>query len=90
MRKRLYLLSHVAFLLLAEFIDREFSVAPEDFNRECDPFVSAYEPREKVLLDTQYYSSQSLLDVLGNSKKWLSLDLGSFRPSSSKQKVSDR
>ena len=89
MRKSVYrylLQSHTAFLSLAAVASA--SIAPQDFNKECDQFVSAYEPREKVLLDTQYYSGQSLITVLGVDKLWLSRDLDR-QGSALEQKVSE-
>ena len=88
MGKRLCLLSRV-YITLASLASVA-AVAPQDFNRDCARFVSAYEPREKVLLDTQYYPAQSLITVLGDDNLWLSLEVNNTQNSSSEQKVSDR
>ena len=53
----------------------QLNVAPADFDSSCAQHASSYHPTEKIVLDTQYYTSQSLIDVHGGNKKWLSLDL---------------
>ena len=58
-------------------------VAPADFDTVCNQHASFHSPTEKILLDTQYYESQSLIDVHGNSMKWLSLDLDNTTGTSS-------
>ena len=54
------------------------SVAPDDFSSECiqyaDPNSINY-PNEKVLLDTQFYQSTSLLTALGEDGLWISRGL---------------
>ena len=68
-------LSGIVLLHLSVASDGELNVAPADFDSSCDQHASSHRPSEKVLLDTQYYASQSLVDVQGNNEKWLSLDL---------------
>ena len=54
------------------------SVAPDDFDSEwCTIFAEPgtfNNSNEKVLLDTQFYTSGSLLTILGEDVLWISLD----------------
>ena len=53
------------------------SVAPDDFSSECTPYAepgSFNNPNQKVLLDTQFYPSTTLLSALGEDGLWISLD----------------
>ena len=53
------------------------SVAPDDFASECTIHAepgSVNNPNQKVLLDTQFYPSTTLLSVLGDDALWISLD----------------
>ena len=55
----------------------ELSVAPDDFASECtihaEPGTFS-NPNQKVLLDTQFYPSTTLLTILGEDGLWISLD----------------
>ena len=54
-----------------------FSVAPDDFASECTEHAepgSFNNPNQKVLLDTQFYPSTTLLSALGEDRLWVSLD----------------
>ena len=68
-------------LLLMSMLSVSFSVlsvAPDDFSSKCSEFAkpgSFNNPNEKVLLDTQFYPSETLLGVLGEDGLWISLDL---------------
>ena len=68
------LLAGVVLLHLSVVSGGDLNVAPADFDSNCHQHASPYRSTEKILLDTQYYESQSLIDVQGNSEKWLSLD----------------
>ena len=53
------------------------SVAPDDFVSECTIHAepgSFNNPNQKVLLDTQFYPSTTLLTVVGEDGLWISLD----------------
>ena len=53
------------------------SVAPDDFASECAAFAepgSFNNPNQKVVLDTQFYPSTTLLSIVGEDGLWLSLD----------------
>lgn len=62
--------------LLAHKVDGKVSLAPGDFETECYNYATPSAKNEKVLLDTQYYSSASLLNATGGNRTWLSLDFG--------------
>ena len=54
------------------------SVAPEDFDTECATFAengSFNNSNQKVLLDTQFYQSTTLMSHAGDNKLWISLDI---------------
>ena len=54
------------------------SVAPDDFASECTAFAepgSFNNPNQKVVLDTQFYQKQTLLNIVGGNGLWISLDL---------------
>ena len=71
-------LLYLMFASMANLSLSVLSVAPDDFSNECirhaDP-GTVNNPNEKVLLDTQFYHSQSLLTVLGEDNLWINLDL---------------
>ena len=53
------------------------SVAPDDFASECTIHAepgSFHNPNQKVLLDTQFYPSTTLLSPVGEDGLWISLD----------------
>ena len=53
------------------------SVAPDDFASECIQFAepgSFNNPNQRVLLDTQFYQSTTLLTLKGEDGLWASLD----------------
>ena len=53
------------------------SVAPDDFASECAAFAepgSFNNLNQKVVLDTQFYPSTTLLSVVGDNGLWISLD----------------
>ena len=53
------------------------SVAPDDFASECTIHAepgSFHNPNQKVLLDTQFYPSTTLLSSVGDDGLWISLD----------------
>ena len=53
------------------------SVAPDDFASECTAFAepgSFNNPNQKVVLDTQFYPSTTLLSNDGDNGLWISLD----------------
>ena len=74
-----YSLLHL--LLLASMVAVSLSilsVAPDDFANECGEFAqpgSFSNRNEKVLLDTQFYPSTSLLSVQGEDGLWISIDV---------------
>ena len=71
----LYLLVFTSLLTVSLSM---FSVAPDDFASDCTKFAepgSFNNPNEKVLIDTQFYPSGSLLTVQGEDVLWISLDL---------------
>ena len=62
------------------------SVAPDDFASECTEHAepgSFNNPSQKVLLDTQFYPSTTLLSVTGEDRLWISLDLDTTTDSGS-------
>ena len=70
----LYLLLIALMLTLSLGV---LSVAPDDFVSECTAFAepgSFNNPNQKVVLDTQFYPSATLLSVLGDNALWISLD----------------
>ena len=53
------------------------SVAPDDFDSKCTKSAAAESfnnPNQKVLLDTQFYQSSTLLNPVGDNELWISLD----------------
>ena len=59
------------------------SVAPDDFASECTAFAepgSFNNPNQKVLLDTQFYPSQTLLSLDGHNRLWISLEFDKKSP----------
>ena len=53
------------------------SVAPDDFAIECTAHAkngSFNNSNQKVLLDTQFYPSTTLLSVVGDDELWISVD----------------
>ena len=75
----LYLLLFTSLLTVALSV---LSVAPNDFASKCTKFAelgSFNNPNQKVLLDTQFYPSQTLVTVDGEERRWISLD---FDPTS--------
>ena len=53
------------------------SVAPDDFDSQCARSAapgSFDNPNQRVVLDTQFYKSSTLLSALGNNGLWISLD----------------
>ena len=70
----LYLLLFASMLTVALSV---LSVAPDDFASNCTKFAEAgsfNNPNQKVLLDTQFYPSQTLVSVVGEERRWISLD----------------
>ena len=70
----LYLLLFASMLTASYSV---LSVAPDDFASECTPYAkpgSFNNPNQKVLLDTQFYPSTTLLSATGDDGLWLSLD----------------
>ena len=72
--KRSYLLLWLSTFVL--YISNGVSVAPGDFDAECIGLETRIpvSPNEKVLLDTQYYRSQNLITIEGESDIWKSID----------------
>ena len=60
--------------LLAHKVDGKVAFAPGDFETECYSYATPSAENEKILLDSQYYSSASLLTATGGNRTWLSLD----------------
>ena len=70
----LYLMLFVSMLTVSLGV---LSVAPDDFASECTIFAEPgtfNNPNEKVLLDTQFYPSKTLLTIFGEDRLWTSLD----------------
>ena len=70
----LYLLLFTSLLTVSLSV---LSVAPDDFDSNCTKFAepgSFNNPNEKVLMDTQFYISGTLLDVQGDDELWIGLD----------------
>ena len=64
-------------LYMSTFSLGVLSVAPDDFASVCTPYAepdSFNNSNQKVLLDTQFYPSQTLLSILGEDGLWISLD----------------
>ena len=67
-------------LLFASMLTASFSilsVAPGDFVSECVPFAqpgSFNNSDQKVVLDTQFYQSTTLLTAVGDDGLWISID----------------
>lgn len=68
------LLRLLLFASLLALSSGVLSVAPDDFSSACDLFVEPYQPKEKMLMDTQYYESTTLLGTQGEDGLWLSID----------------
>ena len=71
--QRFLLLGILIFVLC---ISNSTSVAPGDFDEECIDVITRIpvSSNEKVLLDTQDYQSQNLIDFEGQSNIWKSVD----------------
>ena len=76
-RKLNSLLYLLLFALMLTVSLGVLSVAPDDFVSECTTFAepgSFNNPNQKVLMDTQFYPSATLLSVMGGDELWISLD----------------
>ena len=60
--------------LLARNVDGKAAVAPGDFESECYNNAMPNQDSEKILMDSRYYSSTTLLTATGGNRTWLSLD----------------
>ena len=60
--------------LLAQEVNAKPGVAPGDFDAECYNRATPSEENEKILLDSRYYASGSLVTATGGNGTWLSLD----------------
>ena len=76
-RKQGGLLYLLLFTLVLPVSLGVLSIAPDDFVSTCTAMAepgSFNNSNQKVLLDTQFYLSTTLLSSLGEDKLWISLD----------------
>ena len=62
--------------LLVQAIHAQDAVAPSDFQDDCFENAMPSPENEKVLLDSFYYASGTLLTDAGGNRTWLSLEDG--------------
>ena len=89
-RKHKSLLYLLLFALMLNVSLGVLSVAPDDFESGCIDFAepgSFNNPNQKVLLDTQFYPSTTLLTPYGEDGLWLSLDFDMLSGTGSAIKV---
>ena len=62
-------------LLTVSSLTTVADVAPQDADPVCLARYSSLndDPHQVVLMDTYYYKAQSLVTILGESRKWISL-----------------
>ena len=76
--------------LLASLVYSESSVTPGDANPLClnDPNRASVPDRQKVVLDTQDYREEELIDIDGGEDKWISANFDGIETSGANYNVS--
>ena len=69
-----FLIAVLFYSLSVSLVCNDVYVAPSDEDPSCfdSPFRVPVPPQQKILLDTQNYQEQTLIDSSGNTQRWVS------------------